>query len=358
MSRHNPLDLSNQVFGSWTVLELCHDADKHGRRWVCRCACGTIANISQQSLTDSRSTSCGCVGNLKKGHRVHGDGSSHNGKKKAPEYSAWESMIARCTRENHPSYQDYGGRGIKVCDRWVVAAGGSYENFLADIGRRPTENHSLDRKDNDKGYSPDNCRWATKEEQWQNTRRILNPAEYHVRLILRDIGEDPNRPGLLDTPSRVVKSWKELFAGYGQNPSDILRRQFIQEGYKTDEMVVLKDIELYSFCEHHMLPFTGRAHVAYIPNANRVVGLSKLARLVDCFARRLQIQEKLTNQIADALVENLQPQGAAVVIEAKHHCMCARGIGKQHSSMTTSALRGVFKEKNEVRQEFLRLIHD
>lgn len=197
--------------------------------------------------------------------------------------------------------------------------------------------------------------------------------EFHRTRVLADMGEalvkqmllmiEPEqegnlREGLRDTPKRVVKSWIELYGGYALDPKKILQTTFKQEGYEYDEMVLLKDIELYSTCEHHMLPFYGRAHVAYIPNANRVVGLSKLARLVDCFARRLQIQEKLTNQIADAIVECLEPMGAAVVVEAKHHCMCARGVGKQNSTMKTSALRGVFKEKNEVRQEFLRLTQD
>lgn len=197
--------------------------------------------------------------------------------------------------------------------------------------------------------------------EFHRTRVLADMAEQLVRQMLLTIEPDQQgvlREGLRDTPKRVVKSWIELYGGYALDPKKILGTTFKQEGYAYDEMVLLKDIELYSTCEHHMLPFYGKAHVAYIPNANRVVGLSKLARLVDCFARRLQIQEKLTNQIADAIVEALQPQGAAVVIEARHHCMCARGVGKQNSAMTTSALRGVFKEKNEVRQEFLRLIHD
>lgn len=278
--------------------------------------------------------------------RTHGDSGT-------PEHNAWLSMINRCRDLKN---EVYGGRGIRVCDRWEPRHGGSYQNFLADMGRRPSVKHSLDRRDNDAGYTPTNCRWATAEEQARNTRRILKPAEYHVRQILKDIGENPNRPGLLDTPKRVVKSWKETFAGYGQNPTDILGRTFAPEGYKYNEMVLLKGIELYSTCEHHMLPFYGRAHVAYIPT-DRVVGLSKLARLVDCFARRLQIQEKLTEQIAQAIQEVLQPKGVAVVIEAKHHCMCARGIGKQNSNMMTSALRGAFLSNPETRAEFFNLVN-
>jgi GTP cyclohydrolase I len=185
----------------------------------------------------------------------------------------------------------------------------------------------------------------------ENTRLQL------IRDLLIAIGEDPNREGLLDTPKRVVKSWSELFGGYGTDVKAILGTTFAQEGYKTDSMILLRNVEIYSTCEHHLLPFFGTAHIAYIPR-DRVVGLSKLARLIDAFAKRLQIQEKLTNQIADALVEHLKPLGAAVVIDAKHHCMCARGVGKQHSSMVTSALRGVFKDKPEARQEFLNLIKD
>lgn len=178
-----------------------------------------------------------------------------------------------------------------------------------------------------------------------------------IRDLLIAIGEDPTREGLLDTPKRVVKSWIELFGGYDKDIKAILGTTFVQEGYKYDEMVLLRNVELYSTCEHHLLPFYGTAHVAYIPR-ERVVGLSKLARLVDAFSKRLQIQEKLTNQIANALVEHLDPIGVAVIIDAKHHCMCARGVGKQNSSMVTSALRGVFKTKPEARQEFLDLIKD
>lgn len=193
----------------------------------------------------------------------------------------------------------------------------------------------------------------------------------HIRT-LQQIGEglvrnmllmiEPNeqaelREGLRDTPKRVVKSWGELYAGYDMKPEEILKTTFKQEGYNYDEMVLCKNIELYSTCEHHVLPFYGRAHVAYIPS-DRVVGLSKLARLTDAFARRLQIQEKLTNQIADAIDTILKPKGVGVIIEAKHHCMCSRGAGKQNSSMVTSCLRGVFKTQREVRTEFLALTKD
>lgn len=181
-------------------------------------------------------------------------------------------------------------------------------------------------------------------------------AEELVRRMLLLI-EPANelRSGIVDTPRRVVKSWAELYAGYTQDPAVILKTTFEQEGYKVDEIILCKNIEFSSMCEHHVLPFRGRAHVGYIPG-ERVVGLSKLARLVDCFARRLQIQEKLTNEIADQLEKHLNPLAVGVVVEAQHLCMCARGVSKQSSSMVTSALRGAFKENDAARQEFLSLI--
>jgi GTP cyclohydrolase I len=178
-------------------------------------------------------------------------------------------------------------------------------------------------------------------------------AEELVRDIIAAIGDNPSREGLIDTPKRVVKSWKELFSGYAKDPAEVLGTTFDGAGY--NEMVILKDIELYSTCEHHMIPFYGRAHIGYIPG-ERVVGLSKLARLVEVFARRLQIQEKLTDQIASSIEQILQPRGVMVVIQAKHMCMCARGVGKQSSSMVTSAVRGLLKEDLKSRAEFLELI--
>jgi len=173
-----------------------------------------------------------------------------------------------------------------------------------------------------------------------------------VSHLINEIGDDPLREGVQDTPSRVVKSWKEIYSGYKQKPEEILSRTFEKGTY--DQMVISKDIELYSVCEHHLLPFFGKAHVAYIPS-DKVVGLSKLARLVDCFSRRLQIQEKLTQQIADAIQEHLNPVGVMVVIEAQHMCMTMRGVGKQNSTMITSAIKGAFKA-DKVKQEFLSLI--
>ncbi len=174
-----------------------------------------------------------------------------------------------------------------------------------------------------------------------------------VRGILQAIGEDPTREGLIDTPKRVVKSWNDIFAGYKIDPESVLSTRFDSDGYS--QMVVLKDIELFSMCEHHMLPFVGKAHIAYIPG-KKVVGLSKLARLVECFARRLQIQERLTDQIAHTIQEHLGASGVGVMIEAKHFCMCMRGVNKQHSVMRTSCLLGLIKESPSARMEFLKLI--
>lgn len=174
-----------------------------------------------------------------------------------------------------------------------------------------------------------------------------------VREILIGIGEDPDREGLRKTPARVVKAYAELLSGMGQDPRRHLKTVF-HERY--DEVVLLRDIEFHSLCEHHLLPFTGRAHVAYLPNG-KVVGLSKLARLVDDYARRPQMQERLTTQIADALMEEINPVGAACVIEATHTCMTIRGPKKAGSVMVTSALRGIFKDNASSRHEILALMH-
>ena len=172
------------------------------------------------------------------------------------------------------------------------------------------------------------------------------------RGILKDIGEEPEREGLRDTPKRIIKSYyNELFRGYREDPGKILKAVFKEDS--CDEMVVLKDIEFYSTCEHHMLPFFGKINIGYVPD-NKIIGVSKLARLVDIYSRRLQIQERLTTQIGDVIMEYLKPKGVMVVIEAKHLCMIARGVKKQNAIMVTSAIKGVF-QKNEVRTEFLRL---
>lgn len=176
-------------------------------------------------------------------------------------------------------------------------------------------------------------------------------CEDAIRLLLRYLGEDPAREGLVETPARVLRAYGELFAGYRQNPADVFK--VFSDG-ACDELVLLKDIEFYSTCEHHMLPFTGQAHIAYIPNG-KIVGLSKLARLLEIFARRLQVQERLTVQVTQALDAHLKPLGSACVIEATHLCMTCRGVGKQHSRMVTSSLTGEFRNP-EVRQEFFNLI--
>ena len=183
---------------------------------------------------------------------------------------------------------------------------------------------------------------------WEKARNDSG-VDDNVRRLLQYIGEDPDREGLIETPQRVVSALRELTCGYRDDPASILAKRFSDT---TDEMIAVTDIEVWSMCEHHMLPFHGKAHVAYVPN-DQVVGLSKIARLVDCFARRLQIQERLTQQIAEALMTHVQPKGAAVVIEATHLCMAMRGVNKP-SRMSTSALLGCMRETGP-RQEFFSL---
>ena len=179
-------------------------------------------------------------------------------------------------------------------------------------------------------------------------------AESAVRVLLRWAGDDPAREGLIDTPARVARAYRELFAGYQIDPVALLERTFEEvEGY--DEIVLLRDIRLESYCEHHMVPIIGRAHVAYLPD-RRVVGISKLARVVDAYAKRLQIQEKLTVQIANTINEVLQPRGVGVVIEAGHQCMTTRGVHKPGVSMVTSRMLGAFRDNPETRRELLAMI--
>ena len=179
-------------------------------------------------------------------------------------------------------------------------------------------------------------------------------AEAAIRTLIRWAGDSPDREGLLDTPSRVAKSYKEFFNGYGQDPVAILERTFEEvEGY--DEIVLLRDIRVESHCEHHMVPIIGRAHVAYLPH-RRVVGISKLARVVDAYAHRLQIQEKMTAQIANTIHEVLQPLGTAVIIDAAHECMTTRGVHKTGVSMVTSRMLGVFRDDPATRRELLSMI--
>ena len=176
---------------------------------------------------------------------------------------------------------------------------------------------------------------------------------YHYGEVLRLLGEDPQREGLLKTPLRVAKAWSYMTKGYNEDPIAILRSAMFKEEYR--QMVLVKDIEIFSVCEHHMLPFVGKAHVAYIPNG-QITGLSKIARVVDCFARRLQVQERLTVQIRDSIQEALNPLGVAVVIEASHMCMQMRGVEKQDSATTTSAFTGIFLSDPRTSEEFMSLI--
>lgn len=172
-----------------------------------------------------------------------------------------------------------------------------------------------------------------------------------TRIVLISVGEDPDREGLIDTPERVARAWKDWTSGYEQDPADVLTT-FKDGGEKYDEMILLKDIPFYSHCEHHLAPFFGSAHIAYIPNG-RIVGLSKLSRLLEIFSRRLQVQERLTAQVADSLMEHLEPLGVAVLITARHLCMESRGIQKQGHTTETSALRGVFLDVDAARAEFM-----
>lgn len=183
---------------------------------------------------------------------------------------------------------------------------------------------------------------------------MANEIEDTIRELLEFVGEDPARGGLLDTPARVAKAWQHWCGGYNEDPAEILKC-FEDGAQDCDEMVIVEDIPLYSHCEHHLAPIFGTATIAYIPNG-KIVGLSKLSRLADAFARRLQVQERLTNQIADALMQHLDPLGVGVVIQARHLCMESRGICQQGHRTITSALRGAMKENPEARAEFLNLV--
>ncbi|MCL5674364.1 MAG: GTP cyclohydrolase I FolE [Candidatus Omnitrophica bacterium] len=186
-----------------------------------------------------------------------------------------------------------------------------------------------------------------------NQQFDFNRIENAVRVIIEAIGDDPDRKGLKETPKRVANMYQEILSGIQSNPEEILGRVF-QENY--NELVLLSNIPLYSLCEHHLLPFYGKAHIAYLPEGGRVIGISKLARLVDVYAKRLQVQERLTNQIVDTIMKILQPQGAMVVMEAEHMCMVMRGIKKQGAKVTTSAMRGIFLRDIRTRTEALDLI--
>jgi GTP cyclohydrolase I len=186
------------------------------------------------------------------------------------------------------------------------------------------------------------------------TKPSRDEAEKAVHTLLRWAGDDPSREGLLDTPKRVAKAFEDWFCGYDQDPEDYLKRTFEEvEGY--DDMVILKDIRFESHCEHHLAPIIGRAHVGYLPT-NRVVGISKLARVVEAYARRLQVQEKMNAQIANTIQKILQPKGVAVVIEAAHQCMTTRGVHKTGVTMVTSTMIGAFRDNSDTRREFLAVI--
>lgn len=200
----------------------------------------------------------------------------------------------------------------------------------------------MDKNTGKKGY--------TKSEEYD--QESIDRMSGVYKTVLEELGEDPNREGLQKTPERVAKALQFLTHGYDLDPTEILKSAMFEEEYS--QMVLVKDIEVYSLCEHHMLPFFGKAHVAYIPNGH-IVGLSKIPRIVDVFARRLQVQERLTNEIRDCIQETLNPLGVAVVIEAQHMCMAMRGVQKQNSHTTTSAFTGEFL-KDPTRQEFIKLI--
>jgi GTP cyclohydrolase I len=194
---------------------------------------------------------------------------------------------------------------------------------------------------------------ATTPDSLEEVTLASLSTENLYRELLSRIGEDPTRDGLLDTPKRMAKSMAFLTRGYTMDANEVLHNALFDVEY--DEMVIVKDIEFYSMCEHHLLPFFGRAHVAYVPNG-KVIGLSKIPRLVDMFARRLQVQERLTRQISDAIEEAIAPQGVGVILEAQHLCMMMRGVEKQHSHTVTSAMLGVFKTQLQTRNEFLSLV--
>ncbi len=187
----------------------------------------------------------------------------------------------------------------------------------------------------------------------QTTLRVEDNLEEVARSILLEIGEDPKREGLKKTPLRVARAWRFLTQGYEQDPHEIINGALFTED--NDEMVTMKDIAIYSLCEHHLLPFYGKCHVAYIPN-HKIIGISKIVRLVDVFTRRLQVQERLTKQIAETLQKALDPKGVAVVIEAEHLCMQMRGVQKRGSIVITSTMLGAFRSRQETRQEFMNLI--
>jgi len=250
-------------------------------------------------------------------------------------------------------YKKYKAKNILIVDD-LMDSGQTIKAFANyDVAVLGKKSNTLERKSKKQtfigGDFPDE--WI--HFWWEpSVEKGVGGIHDNVTRILEYIGENPSREGLVETPKRIVKSWGKLFEGYGQQPKNIMK--IFADG-ACDEMVLLKDIELYSMCEHHMLPFFGKCHIAYIPN-HKVIGISKLARLMEIYARRMQIQERIGDQITTALMKYLEPLGAACIIEAQHFCMKARGIEKQNSIMVTSSLKGVFLEQPEVRAEFMRLI--
>lgn len=333
-SRSNVEQLIGKKINDLLVISVSEKKKNNRISVKCKCDCGNTKTIEAYQLlrANMKPISCGC----KKNNRGF-----------PKTYYSWKSMKERCHIETHHAYKNYGGRGVKVCERWLGDSG--FENFTKDMGQRP-EGKTLDRIDPDGDYTPKNCKWSTYKEQGENRR---NSSARHIRRLLESLDLNLADENLIETPLRVAKALREdLLKGYKTSPSDVLTTSFTSD---CKEMVVLKDIEMYSTCSHHMLPFVGKAHIAYIPNG-KVVGLSKLARLVEVFSRRLQLQENLTTQIADSLMKYLEPSGAAVVIEAKHFCMCSRGVAKQNSVMVTSAVRGLFKDDASTRNEFFGAI--
>ena len=203
----------------------------------------------------------------------------------------------------------------------------------------------------------------------KNARRSKNPLgavpmpaipsslEPHVRAILQEIGEDPDREGLRRTPARVARAYEFLTKGYREDPREVINGALFVEDYDYQEMILCRDIDFFSLCEHHLLPFFGKAQIAYIPK-NHIIGISKIARLIEVFARRLQVQERMTTQVADTLMETLDPLGVGVVLKAEHLCMRMRGVEKQNSAVVTSAMLGVFRTNHETRQEFMTLLQN
>jgi GTP cyclohydrolase I len=279
-------------------------------------------------------------------------------------YVSWEEVFERLEKIDRPEYTVYGiPKGGMILTAFLKKAKIVHKpenaNFILDdvISTGCTLGTYVEK------YGDDITYHALFETQFYSNKWLVMPWETacpggedniqdNITRILQYIGEDVTREGLRDTPKRVIKSYGEMFAGCHQDPKDIFT---CFEDDTTDQMVLLKNIEMYSTCEHHMISFFGKAHIAYIPD-KKIVGISKLARLLDIYAKRLQIQERIGKQVTDALMQYLQPKGAACIIEAKHLCMCQRGVSKQNSVMTTSSLTGVFLNEADTRNELIQLI--